>query len=211
MSWSDESAIRGWYGELARAHGPDSRGVGWNRRESQHRRFEALLRLGDVHGKRLLDVGCGFGELLAFLRERGISPDYTGVDLCPDMIEGCRNRFGNGASGARFLETDVLEWATDERFDYVVASGIFGLGSAHVAERVAPTLAKLVSLAEVGVAVNFLSARSTRRAPERFYAEPAEILELGFAHTPAVTLDHSYLPNDFTLRLHVQLPWSGNG
>jgi SAM-dependent methyltransferase len=211
MSWSDESSIRQWYGELARAHGADPRGVGWNRRESQHRRFEALCRLGDFDGKRVLDVGCGFGELLAFLRERGASPEYTGVDLCPDMIEGCRNRFGNGASGARFLETDVLGWATDERFDYVVASGIFGLGSARVAERVAPTLEKLVSLARVGVGVNFLSARATRQAPERFYANPAEILELGFACAPAVTLDHSYLPNDFTLRLYVQLPGSGNG
>jgi hypothetical protein len=35
------------------------------------------------------------------------------------------------------------------------------------------------------------------------------MLELGLSLTPAARLDHSYLPNDFTLLLHRTPPWLG--
>jgi SAM-dependent methyltransferase len=38
----------------------------------------------------VLDVGCGRGELLTLLRERGI--EATGVDSDPDMVASCRER-----------------------------------------------------------------------------------------------------------------------
>jgi 2-polyprenyl-3-methyl-5-hydroxy-6-metoxy-1,4-benzoquinol methylase len=46
----------------------------------------AVLDLaGDVAGRRILDVGCGAGPLLAALRERGAV--VTGVDSSPKMLE----------------------------------------------------------------------------------------------------------------------------
>jgi len=41
------------------------------------------------------------------------------------------------------------------------------------------------------------------------YVDPAEILEMGLALTPAARIDHSYLPNDFTLHLYKTPPWEG--
>jgi len=37
----------------------------------------------------------------------------------------------------------------------------------------------------------------------------AEMLQLGLAITPAVRIDHSYLPNDFTMYLFHRPPWEG--
>ena len=42
---------------------------------------------------------------------------------------------------------------------------------------------------------------------ERVYVDPAEALEMALALTPAVRLDHSYLPNDFTLCLDKVPAW----
>jgi len=56
----------------------------------------AVLDLaGDVAGRRILDVGCGAGPLLAALRERGAV--VTGVDSSPKMLELARQRLGDGA------------------------------------------------------------------------------------------------------------------
>jgi ubiquinone/menaquinone biosynthesis C-methylase UbiE len=56
----------------------------------------AILDLaGDVAGRRILDVGCGAGPLLAALRERGAV--VTGVDSSTKMLELARQRLGDGA------------------------------------------------------------------------------------------------------------------
>jgi hypothetical protein len=39
------------------------------------------------------------------------------------------------------------------------------------------------------------------------YVQPAEALEMALALTPAVRLDHSYLPNDFTVCLDKMPAW----
>ena len=41
------------------------------------------------------------------------------------------------------------------------------------------------------------------------YVDPAEMLELGLSLTPAARLDHTYLPNDFTLHLYKTPAWEG--
>jgi SAM-dependent methyltransferase len=48
-----------------------------------------------VAGRRILDVGCGAGPLLAALRERGAV--VTGVDSSTKMLELARERLGDGA------------------------------------------------------------------------------------------------------------------
>lgn len=194
-----------WYEEKVRTYGFDHRGLGFGQRSSQEKRFEALLELGDFDGRRLLDVGCGFGDFLAFLHERGIEPRYTGIDVCAPMVDRCESRFAH--TGSRFLVADALAFQPDGPYDFVVASGIFGLEAEGARERIRPTLGRMFSWCRVGMAVNFLSARSPRHAAQRVYVEPCEALEAAFALTPAVRLDHTYLPNDFTIHLYKTPAW----
>ena len=196
-----------WYEEKVRRFGFDHRGLGFRTRTSQEKRFEALLRLGDFHQRRLLDVGCGFGDFLAFLLARGIEPIYTGLDLCEPMAARGRERFS--ADQGRFVAGDVLDHVPDQPYDFVVASGIFGLDAIGARERIQPTLARMFDWARVGMAVNFLSCKSPSPAEARVYVEPEEMLALGLLFTPAALLDHSYLPNDFTLHLYKTPPWEG--
>jgi SAM-dependent methyltransferase len=196
-----------WYEDKVRRFGYDHRGLGFRSRSSQERRFEALLALGPFQGHTLLDIGCGFGDLLQFLLERGIHPIYTGLDICEPMITRCRERFASAT--AQFAVGDVLDHAPRESFDYVVASGIFGLEAPGVRERIAPTLERMNAWSRVGCAANFLSGRSPAHAEARVYVDPCEMLGLGLAITPAVRIDHSYLPNDFTLYMFHQPPWAG--
>ena len=194
-----------WYAEKVARHGYDHRGLGFRTRSSQEKRFEALLALGDFDGRLILDVGCGFGDFLVFLRDHGIEPRYTGIDICEPMIRRCHERFEG--SNARFHVADVLAWEPEEQPDFVVASGIFGLDARDARARIRPTLRRMFGWARSGMAANFLSQRSVEPAEARVYVDPAEALEMALALTPAVRLDHSYLPNDFTIHLDKTPPW----
>ena len=194
-----------WYEDKVRRFGFDHRGLGFRSRTSQEKRFEALMALGDFHGRRLLDVGCGFGDFLEFLQARDIRPIYTGLDICEPMIERCRNRFP--VSAGRFVVADVLDHRPEEPYDYVVASGIFGLDATGTRSRIRPTVERMFSWARLGMATNFLSRRAPTKAEERVYMAPDEVLAMGLELTPAARLDHTYLPNDFTLHLYRIPAW----
>ena len=194
-----------WYEDKVRRFGYDHRGLGFRNRSSQEKRFEALLALGDFDGRHILDVGCGFGDFLSFLLARGIRPVYTGLDLCEPMVARGRERFA--PEQGRFIAGDVLDHTPDQPYDFVVASGIFGLDAAGARERIRPTVERMFEWARLGVAANFLSRRSPAPAEARVYVDPAELLELGLLLTPAARLDHSYLPNDFTLHLYKTPAW----
>jgi len=223
-----EHAAR-WYEDKVRRFGFDHRGLGFRNRSSQEKRFEAMLSLGDFNGRRVLDVGCGFGDLyehlcrngidvdytgvdlsrdfLAFLIERDIHPLYTGLDVCEPMIERCEERFPSGAG--RFLAGDVLAFEPEEPYDYVVASGLFGLDGPGARERILPSVARMLEWCRIGAAVNFLSASYKRQVPGRVYVHPALAVAYAVAHAPAIRLDHTYLPNDFTLYLYKTTSWTG--
>ena len=85
--------------------------------------------------------------------------------------------------------------------------GIFGLDSRGARARIRPSLRRMFGWSRVGMAANFLSQRSLEPAEARVYVDPAEALEIGLALTPAVRIDHSYLPNDFTLCLDKVPAW----
>ncbi|GAA1208782.1 class I SAM-dependent methyltransferase [Pseudonocardia alaniniphila] len=57
----------------------------------------AVLDLaGDVAGRRILDVGCGAGPLLAALRDRGAI--VTGIEPSAKMLDLARQRLGDSAA-----------------------------------------------------------------------------------------------------------------
>jgi ubiquinone/menaquinone biosynthesis C-methylase UbiE len=61
---------------------------------------EALIREGDLAGRRVLDVGCGTGKFAAALSERA---KVWGVDASPEMLEVARGR----APRARFKQASA--------------------------------------------------------------------------------------------------------
>jgi SAM-dependent methyltransferase len=201
--------IRAYYqGETAR-YGYGFRGLGYHRQASQIRRFEVLAEVGELDGKRILDVGAGLGDLLVTLWRLGVVADYTGLDLCEHLTVAAKARFrGDRRGPCRFVHGDVLDFAGDSGgYDYVLGSGIFGHKTEHTAARIGPTLERMFALCRRAVAVNFLSARAARQAPNSEYMHPAEVLEQAWGLTPAVTLRHDYLPHDFTLYLYREPAW----
>jgi SAM-dependent methyltransferase len=85
--------------------------------------FLRLAEAGAIRG-RVLDAGCGTGEHVLMVAERGL--DATGVDAAPSAIAAAQRKAADRGVAARFLVWDALGLADlGEQFDTVLDSGLF--------------------------------------------------------------------------------------
>jgi cyclopropane fatty-acyl-phospholipid synthase-like methyltransferase len=85
-----------------------------------------FLRLAesDAIRGRVLDAGCGTGEHVLMVAERG--SEATGIDAAPSAIAAAQRKAADRGLAARFLVRDALELAKlGEQFDTVLDSGLF--------------------------------------------------------------------------------------
>jgi hypothetical protein len=65
----------------------------WEDLRAQQVRFEAIARNCRLHGRRILDVGCGRADLLGYLRARGTIPaHYVGLEAQPWLARAARRK-----------------------------------------------------------------------------------------------------------------------
>lgn len=118
------------YGALLEEGGRDFEITAWEAPGLVPLRFEALLQALAPHDltptTRVLDMGCGLGDLYGYLERTGRPVDYHGVDLTPGMIERARERYPK----ARFTVGDMLTFEPEAPYDLVICAGglsvIFG-------------------------------------------------------------------------------------
>jgi SAM-dependent methyltransferase len=203
IEWATLSQYRAVHSRMRAEHGYTVRAL-WGSEASQRTRFAALARLFRSRSSfSLLDLGCGFGDFLPFLREQGFTEvDYTGIDINEDLLGEARRRL----AGVEFVCGSVREaLARGRTFDYAVASGIYNLGaSVEQTERLFVEQFKaLYPSLRVGFAVNFLSTRSPRPDQVSKYHDPDRVVDLCIREFgPDARLDHSYLPHDFTVLVY---------
>lgn len=190
--------IADYYGALIRKYGHDPRACDYGRAESQQVKFRVLSEVMSLANCSLLDVGCGFADFAGFLQSRFAELQYTGIDLCADMVsEAKRNR-----PDLDLRVANIADVPLDRTFDVVVANGIFYL----LGERPAPIMHHMIermfSLARKAVAFNSLSAWARDQEAGEFYADPLQTIEFCRRLTPWVVLRHDYHPRDFTVYLY---------
>lgn len=170
--------------------------VGWRDRLQQSAYFEALVEIGERDTSSVLDVGCGQGDLYAFLCARGFNGRYTGIDLSPELITSARERF----PAAHFVLGDVLD-AGLAPHDFVLASGLFDYRTSDSPTRLRATLRRMFDLARLGVAWNMFAVAPPGRAD--LYHEPlGDLLAFCDELTPHFTLRRDYDPAHFTVYLY---------
>ena len=203
------------YQALLERYGPDHRAVQWSSKDAQHRRFAVLTEVVEP-GSSVMDVGCGLGDLLEYLRlQRGFTGAYLGLDFVPEFIEHARRRFADD-DGARFELFDARHDSFANPYDYVLISGTFNNlvtdSSAHL-EWIHRTVERAFAAANTAVAFNNLSIHVNQYEPDLFYSDPADMLTWCAERcTRRITLRHDYnappelgVPVDYTLYLFKNL------
>ena len=91
-------------------------------------------------GERVLDVGCGKGELAADIARR-TGAHVTGLDLKQSSLDFARRQ--NGGGDLELVHGDALTWTPPQRYDVVVLSNVLE----HIGPRV-EVLQRLVATAQ---------------------------------------------------------------
>lgn len=157
ISRSPLAEVARYYDDRVIEHGPTPLGVDWTCELTQQLRFVKLLHIA---GRRrrfsINDLGCGYGALLPFLRERyGDAVDYAGADIAPAMIGHARELWRDDAR-ATFVDGSGLPRVAD----YSVASGLLnvqlGFDDRVWRALVRDVLRELRRASRLGFAVNFI-------------------------------------------------------
>lgn len=175
--------------------------LGWRGADSQQRRFEVVAAAVDAEGRDVLDLGCGTGDLLAFLRQRTRTLRYLGIDQQPEFVDAARLRFA-GVPDAAFALA-YFDAATLPRADIVVASGALGYRTADPLW-LFNTVARMWLAARDCLVFNVLDARHFPVHP-LLVGHDVDRVE-AFCRTLAPSVDRvtGYLADDVTLVMRRQ-------
>jgi len=81
-----------------------------------HQRISEVCRFLIPRGSRVIELGCGRGDLL-----NSLQPSYgVGIDFSPAMLAKARERHPN----LHFVDGDALELPIEETFDFVILSDL---------------------------------------------------------------------------------------
>ena len=185
-----------YYAEQLKKHGVRPAAVDVTR-EGQQMRFQLLLdALGETHQCSILDVGCGYGAFKEFLIANGRwSADYTGVDICPEMVAAAEGMRPN----TKFFLRDIVTNPFPRQYDFVVASGLFQFN--HAWGPVEAMIKAMWDHTKGVLAFNMLSVSTPQAQWDNveFHADPGRLENFCRSLTKLYTLDHGYRENDFTM------------
>jgi SAM-dependent methyltransferase len=185
--------------------GYDARTLGWGSREQQQYRFAQTLNGPLEFSQRsVIDIGCGFGDYLAYLREaqQNVS-SYEGWDVNPDLVTEATKRYVED-SGARFAVRNLLDPGIDETTLRPVANigvmlGVLNFNLEGKADNYLYSelaIRRAWALSDNGLIVDFLSSHRETNYPAEpwvFYHDPERMLSFAFTLSSRVTLKHNYL------------------
>ncbi|HHT00601.1 MAG TPA: class I SAM-dependent methyltransferase [Thiomicrospira sp.] len=191
-------------------HGYEPQALYWSSREVQQIRFKKLSELLPRNQLcSVLDVGCGFGDLKAYLEQQGFKIDYQGIDLSQDMVKSARFQY----PGIKVHQGDLFDLnPANQQFDFILLSGSLNEvveteleGTAeHQGRYAKAVIHKMFDSCKKGVAFNLLDARHAwiQSRPDLQSFIPYELEEYCKTFASKVTWEDGYLDNDFTVFLY---------
>ena len=108
------------YDDIAEAY-RDSKQLSFRKYLEEYSLFEML---GEVQGKRVLDLACGEGFYTRKIKQAGAA-GVTGVDISAEMTRLAEEEERDRPLGCKYLNRDVAELEIAESVDVVVAMYLF--------------------------------------------------------------------------------------
>lgn len=197
MKQKDKLAVISRYNERLTKYGYDPRTLGWFKAR-QPVRFRVLSEIGDLDNCSILDVGCGFGDLYGFLVNIGLNAKYTGYDINPNLIKIAKEKHPSVC----FEVKDILTDEINQKFDYVLSSGVFNFKLSDNKSFIQNMFKKMFEISTKGVAVDFMSSYVDFENEDAYYANPEEIFSYCKTLSRRVTLRHDYMPFEFAVYIY---------
>jgi ubiquinone/menaquinone biosynthesis C-methylase UbiE len=186
------------YDDLVEKFGDSPLSLGWGLKDRREIRFRVLMEPWDLKDATVLDLGCGFGDLLGFMQSSGLNVNYTGFDSSYKALEIARVKNPTG----RYELIDLTNLEDEDRnFDFVFASGIFNDKRSDSSDFARNVLRQTYRLAKKGFSMNFLSTSANVRYERSEYTAPSEIARICEESSMRFQINHFYMPFEFTVHV----------
>ncbi len=188
--------IAAYYDHLAAIYGHDPRAVDAPSQPALDARYQALGDVTNMNGKRVLDVGCGYGGLGAYLTHRYPKIDYRGIDISTELLTLGRQAHPE----IRLFEADIHHYS-GRRYDIVLAQGIFYKLTRQRWRQTQWLIAKMYALANEVAAFTALVEWEHKPGTE-YRLDPPRTL--GYCHTlsPRLSFRNDYHQGDALFALY---------
>lgn len=187
------------YTERYNEFGYSPKTLGWVKGK-QDIRFNSLTSQYNFENKHVLDIGCGFGDLIKTISEKSCIFEYTGIELVEPFLIEAKGRYSG--DNIHFLNTNILDFDSVEVYDYAISSGIFNhkLSENNNYEFIEQVIKKALSITKDGLAFDFLSDKVDYfKYDYTFHSSPLKILEIAYKYSRNVILKNDYMPFEFSL------------
>lgn len=193
--------IAEFYNKLAKEHKEGWKAGHWASKESQEDNFTILTQIAPFEQKdRILDIGCGQGDLFHFLQRRGCKATYEGIDVSSVMIDQAWKKYPTG----RFACVDFLNDQFNYKYDWIFASGPFNHKvDTDQYQYLDQCISKMYSLSSKGFGMLLLSKYDPMQlinpTDYLFGYDPIKVMELCSKHTYTININHTALPWGFVV------------
>ncbi|WP_341661881.1 class I SAM-dependent methyltransferase [Vibrio sp.] len=170
---------------------------GWSSEKEQTIRFKAIAKSADFSNKRVLDLGCGLGELYDYLSQDKHLAFYLGIDQHWPFLKRAKKRIGS--TQCRFRLADISRTPLPD-LDIIIASGSLNYQSRQ-ADYLERMIARMYAAAKEVVIFNLLN-KDVFLQPTLLKAYDKDAV-VTYCHTltPKVRVIDDYSTGDFTIVL----------
>ena len=141
----------------------------------------------------ILDVGCGRGDLVYFLKKKKIKINYTGLDEDKNLLYFAKKNHRNCKFIYKEISTDKIK-----RYDLIYASGIFNVKMPNHKLWMSKILKKLYNQANRYLIFNNLSLNANFYDQDLFYCNKKIIINLLSDLKTNFFFEEKYFSHDFT-------------
>ena len=122
---------------------------------------------------RVVDLGCGTGQLCDLMKHRWPTAEVLGLDGSDTMLSTARDSY----PGCRFELADIQHWQARAEFDVIFSNAAFQWLPDH--QRLFPDLLKGIS-AELKRRMQGKTCWNFKKAEEPLFVELAEVVDASF-------------------------------
>ncbi len=172
----------------------------WNSYSSAARRYKELVKDINFSNKSVLDIGCGFGDIIPFISNESDLFKYTGIDFTKDLIEEAEKRYPD----FRFVNGDYFKNPPKEKFDIIICSGAlngnYGKKTLNFRKK---AIEKMFNHCKDAFVFNMAGSISPVNKKDSiiYYADSIKILEYCATLSKKIILRNHYHGKDFTIAI----------
>jgi len=141
----------------------------------QSLRFKYLLECFQLKNHhKILDVGCGLGDFLKYLRKNNLKCKYLGVDFLSEFINLAKKKYRKDRN-SKFLKMDIEIDRFPKNYDWLFLSGLFNdknIGSEALMFKI---IRKMFKASRKGIVFNSLSTHVDYKDKKLFYSNPEKV------------------------------------